>query len=170
MPRSEYGYPTPLRNLPGVGPLEWALAQEGWTPDNTEKAEALSEYLFGISRDETWLWVDGRAGTWLGGVELIGIDRAGIDAKAADWEKHFDVLKLFRDESDAYWASVGWDVTDGEGKQLEVMRELARPLVCFVKRIHADAYETLCDEGHAEDAEAWGERLAEEARLFKPKR
>jgi hypothetical protein len=55
-------------------------------------------------------------------------------------------------------------VTDEAGKQLQVMHGLGRPLICAVKKIHADAGFHM-GEG---EAEAWGARLEEEAKRYKP--
>ena len=152
-----------LRYLDGVGPLEWALIQNGWTGANEERAAALSEHLVGIEEDDTHSWIDDDGKLYIGGVEV----EPGADAPRLlqEWEAHFEPMRMFRDESDAYWASVGWDVTNEEGKQLEVMRHLGRPLVCAVKRIHVDAALNI---GQQQEADAWGESLAEEARRFKP--
>ena len=70
---------------------------------------------------------------------------------------------MMRDEADAYWASFGWDVTDGEGKQLRVMDYLIIPMVCAVERLIPIAR-------FRGAANAWGARLEEEARRFRPSR
>lgn len=154
-----------LRDLLGVGTLEWAIAQDGWTEENEEWAAGLSESLFGIAIEDTYPCVDEDGSCWLGGVEVP--DAEEFRRRSEAWEPNFDVLRYFRDESDAYWASVGWDVTDGQGKQLEVMRRLGRSLVCVVNRLHADAALNIDSE---QDAKAWGAKLEEEAKRFKPAR
>jgi hypothetical protein len=156
-----------LRDLPGVGPLEWAISQKGWTDENEEWALDLSEDLFGIVPDDTIPWTDDSGKLIIGGVEFAGSTHDELFSQCEAWEKHFEVLKYFRDESDAFWSSMGWDVTDGQGKQLEVMRILDRPLVCVVKKLHVDAKLNIDQE---QNAEAWGAKLAEDAKRFKPKR
>ena len=152
-----------LRQLPGIEALEWALAQHGWTEDNSEWADDLAEELFGISEEDTYPWVDDDGATFIGGSPVEPSDQAELLRLCTAWEANFEPLRYFRDESDAYWGALGWDVTDGAGKQLEAMRSLGRPLLCAVKALHTDAKLNI----GAEDAEAWAARLAEEARIFK---
>ena len=127
-----------LRNLPGVGPLEWEVEQHGWTDDLTEWAHDLAEDLFGVC-------------------ELDIEDEIAMD------DPRFEYLKLMRDEADEYWARFGWDITDGKGKQLRVMEYLGRPLLCAVKKLHADAKFTMADE-------TWAARMEADAKSFKSKR
>jgi hypothetical protein len=157
-----------LRQLEGVGPLEWELKSHGWTDENIDRADNLAEYLFGITYEDTEACISDRGNLTIAGneVQCSGPDDHG--RAIAAWEENFAVLRLFRDESDAFWASVGWDVTDGEGRQLEVMRRMDRPLVCVVKKLHPDAELYLGEE--QDEAEAWGSSLAEQARQFKPSR
>lgn len=80
------------------------------------------------------------------------------------FEDRFEaVFRLMRDESDAYWASHGWDVTDGQGKQLQVMDILTRPMVCMVAKLHPDAKFSGAEQ-------AWASKLEEEAKRFKSSR
>ncbi len=135
-----------LRDIDYVGPLEWALEQRGpersniaahgygHSDDLEERGHGLAEHLFGICDED------------------IELD-----------DSHFPVLRMFRDEADAYWASHGWDVTDGQGKQLRCMEYLIRPMVCAVERLHPDA--TLPSA-----TDAWAAQLEEEAKRFKPSR
>lgn len=169
MKLSDYGYPTPLRNLPGVGPLEWAVAQHGWTDELEEQAHDLAIYLFGIQESETHLAIEQDGRVWIGGVEVECGGKKDLERLGAQWEANFAPLKYFRDESDEFWSGIGWDVTDGEGKQLEVMRYIGRPMICFVKQLHADVSQTIgeLEEDAGHDAEAWGSKLAEDARRFK---
>lgn len=156
-----------LRDLPGVGPLEWAIAEHGWTDTNEERATDLSDDLFGIDPDDTHPWLDDDGQTIIGGVETSAASPEELASQCQAWEQHFEVLRYFRDEADAFWTSVGWDITNGEGKQLEVMRLLGRPLVCVVKKIHVDASLNLEEE---DDLDAWTAKLEQEAKLFKPRR
>lgn len=137
-----------LRDIPGVGTLEWALEQRGGAShsplhgfdereDLNERAHDFAAYLFGISDDE------------------IDLD-----------DSHFPVLRMFRDEQDEYWRSHGWDVTDGEGGLLRVMEYFTRPLVCVVEKLDEDAV----FEGGEADLEAWTASLEEAAKHFKPSR
>jgi hypothetical protein len=153
-----------MRSLPGLGALEWAISQNGWTEENEEWAARLSEHYFGIDEEDTYPWVGEDGLTMIGGVPASASDRADILLKCAAWEEHFEPLKLFRDESDVFWAELGWDVTDGNGKQLESMRAMGRPLICALNKLHVDARLSLGDE---REAEAWAAKLAEEARTFK---
>ena len=157
-----------LRYLDGIGRLEWKLEENGWTDGNVDLADDLAQHFFGVWEEDTHLWFDEDDGLhYLGGRPLIGLGAEEMESRSKEWEAHFDVLRLFRDESDAYWASVGWDVTDENGKQLECMRRIGRSLVCAVKGVHTEAKLNLGDD---DSAEAWGASLAEEARLFKPSR
>jgi hypothetical protein len=127
-----------LRDLPGVGVLEWEIEQHGWTKETEAWAAELSILLFGIDEDATHAALDDRGRLLIGGTIFDDIgDRAM--ARVEEWEEQFEVLRMFRDEADAYWASCGWDVTDGLGKQLAVMQYFARPLICLVKSLHPSA-------------------------------
>ncbi|WP_311269738.1 hypothetical protein [Sphingobium sp. WCS2017Hpa-17] len=123
-----------LRNEPGVGPLEWEVEQHGWRDDLIESAHDLADDLFGICELD---------------IELV-MDLA---------DPRFEFQRLMRDEADVYWAQLGWDVTDGEGKQLRVMEYLSGPLLCAVKRLHPAARFTRADE-------AWGAKLEADAKQF----
>lgn len=124
-----------LRHLEGVGPLEWAVEQaDAWTEELEDYGHNLAVHHFGICEED------------------IELD-----------DSHFPQLKHMRDESDAYWASHGWDITDGEGQQLAVMDLFLRPMVCMVERLHPDAH-------YAGAAKSWGEQMAEEAARFKRSR
>lgn len=115
--------------------MEWAVEQSGyWTDELEDRAHDLSEYHFGI----------------------CDLDTDDID------EAHFEVRRFMRDEADAWWATYGWDVTDGEGRQLRVMEFLTRPMVCMVKSLHEDASYSGGDK-------AWADQLEDEARRFRPK-
>ncbi len=127
-----------LRDQSGVGPLEWEVEQHGWTEDLVESAHDLAEDLFGVS-------------------ELDVEDDIALD------DPRYEFLKLMRDEADEYWARLGWDVTDGEGKQLRVMEYLSRPLLCAVKGLHPDAKLAMADD-------AWAASLEADARRFKASR
>lgn len=127
-----------LRDQSGVGPLEWEVEQHGWTEDLVESAHDLAEDLFGVS-------------------ELDVEDDIALD------DPRYECLKLMRDEADEYWARLGWDVTDGEGKQLRVMEYLSRPLLCAVKRLHPDAKLAMADD-------AWAASLEADAKRFKASR
>lgn len=129
-----------LRNLPGVDVVEYRYEEAGeWTELVEAWADQLAEDLFGISEYD-------------------------IDEEDEALEARFQqVFSMMRDESDAYWASHGWDVTDGKGKQLAVMDVLTRPMVCLVEKLHPEARFT-----HA--TEAWGKSLEEEAKNWRPKR
>lgn len=131
---------TLLRHQPNVELLEYRLVEKGaWTDELEDWAHEIAEALFGVSEYD---------------IE----DDDEIEAK------HFaPVFAMMRDESDAYWAKHGWDVTDGNGKQLKVMDYLTRPMVCLVEKLHPDARFT---QGEAE----WGARLEAEAKQFRPKR
>jgi hypothetical protein len=166
---ADYGYPVPLRNLPFVGPLEWAVAQQGWTDELEEAAHELAEEMFGICDDDTHLCIEAADSAWLGGREVPAQNAEELFRLQAEWERHFEPLRYFRDESDAYWTSKGWDVTDGEGKQLEVMRYIGRSMICFVEGLHEEALKTIGGFEDDDGAEAWGARLEEEAKRFKPR-
>lgn len=127
-----------LRNEPGVGPLEWEVEQHGWTEALVESAHDLAEDLFGVCE--------------------IDIE---VEMDLAD--PRFEFLRLMRDEADAYWARLGWDITDGEGRQLRVMEYLSRPLLCAVRHLHPAARFTRADE-------AWAASLEADAKQFKAKR
>jgi hypothetical protein len=148
-----------LRDLPGVGVLEWEVEQHGWTDEAEEWAHDLSEELFGISGHDTYpaLEEDGRL--TLAGSLREEKGEAALEV-AREWKDHFQPLRMFRDEADSFWSSCGWDVTDGNGKQLAVMEYLGRSLICVVKKLHPAAGFTVSDE-------ALEARLAEEARRFK---
>jgi hypothetical protein len=124
-----------LRHLPMVDVIEYRIETDGLTDDVEAWCDQLAEDLFGISEH---------------------------DIDAADWDT-FPVLHMMRDESDAYWASHGWDVTDGNGKQLAVMEFLARPMVCVVEKRHPQAQFKLAGED-------WARKLEEEAKRFRPTR
>lgn len=122
-----------LRKLPGVELLEYRVQCSRWDDYYEDWADNLAEELFGISEH---------------------------DIPEDDWD-NFPVMKMMRDESDAYWAGFGWDVTDGKGKQLEVMHYLTRPLVYVVEKRHPDArYTPSVDD--------WARKLEEDAKNFKP--
>lgn len=123
-----------LRDWPVVGPLEWALTTSGWNDETDQWAANLSAELFGICDYD------------------VDLD-----------DSHFPVLRMYRDEADAYWASHGWDVTDENGKQLLCMEEFTRPMVCMVERLHPDAKFIAGDV-------AWGAKLEAEAKRFKASR
>lgn len=127
-----------LRDLPGIETLEYRFEQHGgWSDLLEEEVRDLAEELFGISEydiDDDW-----------------------------DDDEHFPQLKHMRDESDAYWASHGWDVTDGNGKQLAVMDILLRPMVCLVERKHPEAT-------FSGGTEAWASQLEADAKTFRPSR
>jgi hypothetical protein len=137
-----------MRDLPGVDVLEWEVEQHGWTTETEAWAAELSRLLFGIDEDATHAALDERGRLVIGGSTFDDIGDRAI-ARVEDWEKHFEVLRSFRDEADAYWASVGWDVTDGKGKQLIVMQYLARPLICIIKSLHPSARLAVSEEGSA---------------------
>lgn len=127
-----------LRDQPGVGVLEWEVEQHGWTDDLIDWAHELAEDLFGVSE----------------------FDLAG---EIAFDDPLFEFLTLMRDEADEYWARVGWDITDGNGKQLRVMEYLSRPLICAVKRLLPAARFTKADE-------AWAAQMEADAKRFSSKR
>lgn len=124
-----------LRNLPMVDVIEYRIETDGFTDDAEAWCDQLAENLFGISEH---------------------------DIDEGDWDS-FPVFQLMRDEADAYWASYGWDVTDGRGKQLAVMEFLTRPLVCLVEKRHPRAQFKLASED-------WARKLEEEASRFRPSR
>lgn len=127
-----------LREIPDVELFEYRFHEHGsWTDELEDWAHGIAESLFGISEydiDDDW-----------------------------DDDKYFPVLRYMRDEGDAYWAKHGWDVTDGNGKELRIMDCLTRPMVCLVEKLHPDARFTLADE-------AWAERLEADAKQFRPSR
>lgn len=149
-----------LRDQPGVAPLERQVEQHGWTEEPEERAHELSRQLFGIKDDDTRPRPDG-GGVWIGGWITPDIGDL-VRLKIAQWESHFEVERMLRDDADAYWASRGWDVTDGHGKSLAVMTYLVRPLVCVVKGLHSRARFANANEAGAEqrDAEARAFRLS----------
>lgn len=124
-----------LRDQPGVGVLEWEVEQHGWTDDLIDWAHELAEDLYGVSE----------------------FDLAG---EIAFEDTRFEFLTLMRDEADVYWAQFGWDITDGEGKQMRVMEYLARPLLCAVKHLHPAAKFTRAGEAWAASLEADAKRFA----------
>jgi hypothetical protein len=126
-----------LRHQPNVEVLEYRLVEEGgWTDDLEAWAHYIAEELFGISEYD-------------------------IDD---DLEPHFEaVFRMMRDESDAYWAKHGWDVTDGEGKELKVMDYLTRPMVCLVEQLHPDARFKM-------STDSWAAQLEADAKRFRPTR
>jgi hypothetical protein len=127
---------TLLRLIPEVGTLEWRVAQKGmWDEELIEWAHELAEHLFGISEYDI----------------------------EEDEDEFFPVLRMMRDEADAYWKQHGWDVTDEEGKQLIVMDYLAKPLVCLVEKRHPDAQ-------FKRSTEDWARQLEDDAKRFKPSR
>lgn len=123
-----------LRYEPGVGPLEWQVEQYGWKDELIAMAHGLARHLFGVC-------------------EFDIEDEIALD------DPRFEFLTMFRDEADVYWGQLGWDVTDGEGKQLRVMEYLSRPLLCAVKHLHPDARFTRADE-------AWAAKLEADAKHF----
>jgi hypothetical protein len=127
-----------LRYQPGVGPLEWEVEQHGWTNGAIEWAHDLAEELFGVC-------------------ELDIEDEIAMD------DPRFEFLRMMRDEADEYWARLGWDITDGDGRQLRVMEYLARPLLCAVKQLHPGARFMRAEE-------EWGARLEADAKMFKNRR
>ena len=133
-----------LRDLPGVADVEDELQRIGRrsTPswEVFEQIEALAIALFGIENSDTHTPL------------------------TEDWEDQFDALSLMRDESDAYWAARGWDVTDGNGNQLRLMDFVGHAMICAVNGTHPDA--RLAVQA-ASESEAWGVKLEEEARRFK---
>lgn len=128
---------TLLRHLPHVEIFEYRYAEKGG------------------------VWVD--HGLWAADIsdELFGISE--YDVEDFDEVLFKPVLTMMRDESDAYWAKHGWDVTDGNGKQLEIMRWLTRPMVCLVEKLHPAAEFTMA-------AETWASQLEAEAKAFRPSR
>lgn len=127
-----------LRDLPGIGTLEWAVEQKGyWTEELEEWARDLAEHYFGV-----------------------------CDCDLEDMsDDNFKPLRMMRDEADVYWRSFGWDVTDGNGKQLVAMDFLLKPLVCVVEKLHPDA-----NFNSQDDTDAWAAELEEAAKRFKPTR
>lgn len=129
-----------LRHQPNVDLVEYRYSEAGsWTEQVEDWAHQLAEDLFGISEYD------------------IEDDDEALEARFQN------VFGMMRDESDAYWASHGWDVTDGKGKQLAIMDILTRPMVCLVEKLHPDARFTGATE-------AWAAKLEAEAKNFKPKR
>lgn len=129
-----------LRELPLVEVVEYRFEEAGeWTEQIEDWAHDLATELFGISEYD------------------IEDDNEMLNAR-------FEYVgSLMRDESDAYWASHGWDVTDGNGQQLAVMDVLMLPMICLVEKLHPDA-----KFAHADDT--WASQLEAEAKAFKPKR
>lgn len=138
-----------LRDLPGVGTLDWALEQ--WTP----KRAALGGRDYDADEDLHEFGLDVAE-------HYFGICDDDIDLD----DSHFPQLRMFRDEADEYWRSHGWDVTDGEGRQLRAMQYLLRPMVCMVEKLHPGA---KFSGGEAELA-TWTAQLEEAAKRFKPSR
>lgn len=129
-----------VRDLPEVELLEYRLeGVGGWSDSLEDWAHELAEELFGISEYD------------------IDEDDEALTVRAEY------VKRLMRDESDAYWASHGWDVTNGKGKQLGVMDLFLLPMICLVEKLHPDAK-------FAHAADAWAAQLEAEAKAFKPKR
>lgn len=125
-----------LRHLPNVEVLEYRIEERG--------LDAVEEWIHDLSE------------------ELFGISEYDIED---DWdnETYFPAFAMTRDESDAYWAERGWDVTDGKGKQLQVMECLLRPLTCVVEKLHPDARFTG-------STDAWAAQIEEAAKNFRPSR
>lgn len=138
-----------LRDLPGVGTLEFTLEQ--WTTPRA--ALGGRDYA---AEDDLDDWADSIA------EHYFGICDEDIDLD----DTHFPVLRMFRDEADEYWRGHGWDVTDGEGKQLRVMEYFIRPMVCMVEKLHPDAK----FNGGDADVDAWAASLEAEAKRFKRSR
>lgn len=127
-----------LRDLPGIEVLEYRIEEYGWTREVEDAIHELSEELFGIAE---WDIPD----EW-------------------DDDEYYPAFKMMRDESDAYWAARGWDVTDGKGKQLQVMECLLRPLTCVVEKLHPDARYT------GDTTAVWAAQLEAAAKRFRPSR
>lgn len=127
-----------LRRMPGVDWLEYQIETE------PVSLEMLDEWGNDLAE------------------ELFGVSNPDIDDDAHG-DRFEQIGKMWRDESDAYWADHGWDVTNGKGAQLRVMDYLLKPMVCAVECLHPDAEFTL-------EGETWGRSLEEEAKAFKSKR
>lgn len=125
-----------LRDLEGVGTLEWRVSQLGYWDHVFESwGQDLAEHYFGVCEED---------------LEHIP-------------EEKFAVRRMMRDESDAYWRAHGWDVTDGEGKQLIVMDVFLKPMVAAVEKLHPDAIFEM-----KASTEEWARQLEEAAKRFKP--
>jgi hypothetical protein len=127
-----------IRDLPGVDVLESEIEQHGWTEETEAWAGELAQLLFGVNEEDTQASLDAHGRLVLAGHTFQDGGTLAI-ARAETWEKHFEVLRTSGAEADAYWASWGWDVTDGQGTQLRLMDYLARPLICVIKALHPSA-------------------------------
>lgn len=129
-----------LRHLPDVEIFEYRFAEHKrvWDEDYESWAADISDALFGISDFD-------------------------FDDDNPHEDRFQEVFRMMRNESDEYWAKHGWDVTDGNGKQLEIMDCLTRPMVSLVEKLHPEARFT-------HGTEAWGKSLEEEAKNWRPRR
>ncbi len=173
-----------LKDLTGVAELEEALHVPGSQllpeyDDLEVRISQLSKALFGIDEIDTQfspkpteLLDPGRFGS-----EEILTDEGA--KRKEEWEENFAFLEYEYDEEDVFWTAVGWDINDDNGEQLIIMDYVSRQIVCIVKGLHPKA--RLVAQGNANPnpatdeqasmlADAWGLKIALEAKQFKPRK
>lgn len=171
-----------LLDLPGVAELEAALHVPGRQLDKQyddldERIQALSLKLFGITDADTQFAPRPDEQVWDRQLETHLLTPDGSKRWDA-WEANFEFLQWEWEEEDAFWALGGLDVRGEDGESIEILANFGRQIVCAIKGLHprahlpgkAPAQAAATDETVRDDAERWGQRLAEEARQFKPKR
>lgn len=155
-----------LRDLPGVSEVEELLKKieahpnPAWAPENDNLpkiSDRVSQRLFGITQDETWL-----------DDADISEDDWG-DAWEA-WESNFRFAQEYFDDGgdDAAQdakeleisALMGWDVTDGTGNILNSLGQFQRQIICASKGMRGRLPDAeMTDEETLVMAERWGQSL-----------
>lgn len=167
-----------LRDLPGVAELEARLTRIAnhksplWTPDGDylhEDVDRLSRELFGLTESDTYFDED---------VEAAGLSEDLVEEAWDRWEAHFAVLGeenehffLRKPASNSLvaWEAMGWDVSDGGGREMWATALLGRQIVALAKGLRKPGHslQRALTDDETQEIEA---RLTAEAAKFRPKR
>ena len=169
--------PIRLRDLPGVAELEAALHVSGRQLDKqydnlVDRIEDLCRRLFGISWGDTHFHFKE--------ADLRRPQMSNVDgkrqpttegwAKNHQWEENFNFLHASYGEENTFWSAFDWDVTDGNGNRLLIMKYFGRSLVCLLKQLHPDSRFSPTAEKAGETTEVWEQKLAADALSFQSRR
>ena len=157
-----------LRNLPGIQRIS-ELCRIPANFDDLSRSDTMIEIdnvsiqLFCIGQIET-IW------------HIDDDDGPDVRAEAAAYETQFDNVMRPYAQSQPFWELLDWDITDGNGKELNCAVWFARQIialegslvdgVCFKPDGSGDLAPSAADEDEEGELERWSEALEAQAQQF----